>query len=125
MIAHPDYSPSDVSAVLSHFPGADKAWPRARWTWDPRSGCAVGVTTLADWPAIEEWLGAACAVKVSSGSAPELSARQRAAFKRFGGIWPGQLGFTDPEAFATPRFALVWPWTDGVHVSIRLGASLD
>ncbi len=123
MIAHPDYSPADVSAILAHFPGAERAWPRARWTWDVRFGCAVGVTTLADWASIEQWLSTACTVRVTSMSGPEVSARQKAAFKRFGGIWPGQLGFTDPDAFVTPRYVLIWPWTDGVHISIRLGAA--
>ncbi len=122
MIPHPDYSPADVSAVLSQFPGADKAWPRARWTWDVRFGCAVGVTTLDNWPSIEQWLNESCTVKVASASAPELSARQKAAFRRFGGVWPGQLGFTDADDENAARYALVWPWTDNVHISIRLAS---
>ncbi|MBT9554808.1 MAG: hypothetical protein IV100_02215 [Myxococcales bacterium] len=113
---------NDLSAVLSWFPKVAEDLPGIRWTWDGRFACVVGVTTVEDLADTDGYLSRQLAFRFDSQSR-HVSARQLAYIARFGGVRSGQRGYTDPEGAGPQRFALIWPWTDGVHVSIRLAVA--
>ena len=120
MIAQPELPVSDASEVLGQFPGMVSPWPGSRWTWDMRFACAISVVRVSDWPAVESWLRCALPLRFESTDAGHLTARQRACIQRFGGVRGGQMGFAEFDRPTDQRFALIWPWSDGVHVSVRL-----
>jgi hypothetical protein len=120
MLAHTDLPITDVASVLANFPGLIAPWPGARWTWDLRYACASTVVRIEDWAPVEVWLARSFAMRFDAGLLAQLSPRQRSSLARYGGVRSGQHGYVDPDGFSALRLALVWPWTDGQHISLRL-----
>ena len=123
MFAQTESPVSEMDTVLSHFPAAPMPWPGARWTWDVRFSCAISVLRVDEWAKVEAWLAQVLPLRFESVDAGHLTPRQRAAVQRFGGVRSGQLGLADIDRAGPQRFALAWPWSDGVHVSIRLAVA--
>ncbi len=113
---------NDLEAVLCWFPDITQQLEGIRWTWDGRFACVVGVTTVQELVEVDGYLSRQLSFRFDSQSR-HVNPMQLAYIVRFGGVRSGQRGYTDPEAAGPQRFALIWPWTDGVHVSIRLAVA--
>jgi len=53
-------------------------------------------------------------------SAQEVSAEAQKVANEFGGVWKGQSFYFQLKE-TRPMFAMLWPWADKAHVTLKLG----
>ena len=111
----------ELYTSLVDFPTIVSNWAGSQWSWDARFRCPNAVVEGDEREATIALLRRELPNTYDHTKYAQLPAQISALVDATGGLRPGQCVMTDNGRDGAYRYALWWPWTNGVTVSIRLG----
>ena len=117
--------PTTESAALHKtligFPSIVSSWSGGAWSWDTRFGCPTAIVEGEEREATLALLRRELPNMYDHTKRASLPACVAELIEASGGLRPGQCVIADDGRDGVYRYALWWPWTNGITVSIRLG----
>lgn len=112
---------TELHKVLTSFPHIVSNWESGDWSWDGRFSCPTAVVEDEDRERALGILRKELHTVYNHMNHQNLPGPLARIIEFTGGLRPGQCILIDQGKGDVYRYALWWPWTNGVTVSIRLG----
>jgi len=108
---------------LVDFPTIVSNWSGGSWSWDARFACPTAIVEGDERTATLALIRRELPNVYDHIRAPTLPAPVAEIVGATGGLRAGQFIIIDDGRNGIYRFALWWPWTNGITASIRLGVT--
>jgi hypothetical protein len=91
------------------------------WTWDPRYNTVVQILKETDATSIQPRIAEHLPTPWSNQTTPPLPPQITSLIRNLSGLKDDQILYTGSPTSADLLFAAFWPWSDHLHVSLRVG----
>ena len=109
--------------ALTGFPSIVSNWSGGAWSWDTRFNCPTAIVEGDERESTLAFLRRELPNVYDHTTRASLPGSVAEMVEATGGLRPGQCVIADDGRDGVYRFALWWPWTNGVTVSIRLATT--